>query len=217
MASQPHPVVYYWKAIYKDGEVLEQYDRNTGVPIPITRIQNERLKSIGWYPIPLDLAELLNKTGTPAVSNPLLPEVVVQIEPPKRFILFMRNYISQEECRICENCGQVFQASKFFGDKYHKSPICPYCGAHDYYICKNCGERYETFSEVDDTPPEKGGKGHCKKCGGYLALQRITSKQYSREKRWREYAVGFQETVRGKNVKAIIFVDERGRVEMRHE
>ncbi|MCD6346616.1 MAG: hypothetical protein J7L96_04265, partial [Bacteroidales bacterium] len=171
-------------------------------------------------PIPYDLAVELNKRGIPAISNPLLPKIEVEINKNKRFILFMRNFISLEEFRICENCGKEFQAIgniEFHGDRHWRSPICPHCGGHDYWQCKKCGAKYDLFSATESTPPEKGGYGHCPKCGGYLQLIRVTSKQYTRERRWRLYVVGFQETIGGKNYKVMLYADENGNVEMKYD
>jgi len=220
MASQPHPLVYFWIAHYNDGTYASQFDLNTFKENSIKIIDNSKLIKVGWYPIPYDLAVELNKRGIPAISNPLLPKIEVEINKNKRFILFMRNFISIEEFRICENCGKEFQAIgniEFFGDKHWRSPICPHCGGHDYWQCKKCGTKYDLFSATESTSPEKGGYGHCPKCGGYLELIRVTSKQYTRERRWRLYVVGFQETIGGKNYKVMLYADENGNVEMKYD
>jgi len=219
MAYKPHthPVVYYWIAHYDDGSQLAQYEPPDYKPKSIYEIQNDKLVKIGWYPITYDFAAKLNEHGTPAIANPFLPKVEVNITPPKRYILFMKNFISLERFRVCEACGHMFQATKFFGDEVWTSPICPKCGAHDYWVCKDCGKRYEKFTDTKNTPPEKGGSGHCSECGGYLELKQVTGRQYSRENRWRLYAVGYQETIGGRNYKVILYVDENGNVEVKYE
>mgnify|MGYP000241631036 CR=1 FL=1 len=206
------PLYYFWRVFYKDGSVQEQYDFNTGVSFPITVIDSSKVKEIGWFPIPPDLAEKLNERGEKATSNPLLPIVKVQVPEGAKPLVFMRNYITQEEYHKCNNCGRPFYATKFVGDKYYKSPVCPHCGAHDYYQCKDCLMKYNSLSETDDTPPEKGGRGHCKECGGYLQLIKVTSNQYSLEWRDREYAVGFEMEVNGQRKKFLVFVNGDGDV-----
>lgn len=220
MASKPHPICYFWIAHYNDGTALSQFDPYNYTENSIMDIDQSRLVKIGWYPISFKLATELNKRDIPAISNPFLPKIEVNITGNKRFILFMRNFIANEEYRVCGSCGNEFKfgkSSAIWNDKYYPSPICPHCGAHDYFICKNCDYRIERFDETENTPPEKGGSGHCPKCGGYLQHVQITSKQLSRERRWRLYAVGYQETINDKNYKTILYVDESGDVEMKYE
>lgn len=220
MASQPHPICYFWIAHYADGTCLPQFDPQDYHTNKISDIDNSRLVKIGWYPLSSRAAEELNKRGIPAIANPFLPKVEVTIKKPKRFILFTRNFIANEEYRICQACGREFAVgpdTKIFSDTRYPSPICPYCGAHDYFVCKSCGKRFEKFEETENTAPEKGGLGHCPECGGYLERKRITTIQYTREKRWRLYAVGYQETIAGRNYKTILYVSEDGDVEVKYE
>ena len=220
MASQPHPICYFWIAHYNDGTCLPQFDPYDFHPNKITDIDQSRLVKIGWYPLSISLAKALNDKGIPAISNPLLPKIEVDITKDKRYILFTRNFIANEEFRICGACGKEFKAtanSKIFADTKFPSPICPYCGAHDYWKCKNCGKTFQRFEETESTPPEKGGAGHCPECGGYLERVRVTSRQFTREKRWRYYVVGYQETINGRNYKTLLYINENGDVEVRYE
>jgi len=220
MASQPHPICYFWIAHYNDGTCLPQYDPNDYHANKITDIDQSKLVKVGWYPLSPLAAEELNKRGIPDVSNPFLPKVEVEITDKKRFILFTRNFIANEEYRICQSCGNEFavnQDTKIFDNTKYPSPICPYCGAHDYFVCKDCGEKFERFEDTENTPPEKGGPGHCPKCGGHLKRVRVTTVQYSRERRWRLYAVGYQETINDRNYKTILYVSENGDVTVKYE
>ena len=217
--NEQHPLVFFWIATYNDNTALPQYDPNTLKPNKITNIDQNKLVKIGWYPFSIDFAEKLNKNNIPAVSNPLLPKYEVTIEKPKRFILYTLNYISQEEYHFCNKCKREFKVatnSKYIEDSGKKLIICPYCNTHDYYQCTGCGKEYQLFSEVLDTPPEKGGSGHCKECGGYLQRMRVIHAA-SREKRWREYVIGYQETINGRNYKMLMYIHENGDVEIKYE
>jgi len=223
MASKPNisqrPLVFFWVATYKDGTALPQYDIETLKPNSINDIDKDNLIKVGWYPFSKDFANKLSENGILAVSNPLLPKFEVDINKNKRFILFTRNFISQEEFYICNNCNKGFHLytkSKVKDDIY-PSPICPYCQSSDYWKCSDCGEIYDKFNEVVNTGPELGGYGHCKKCGGYLNRIRVTSNLRSIEKRWRLYAVGYQQTIKGRNYKTILYIDENGNVEVKYE
>ena len=52
MASQPHPLVYFWIAHHNDGTYASQFDLNTFKENSIKIIDNSKLVKVGWYPIP---------------------------------------------------------------------------------------------------------------------------------------------------------------------
>lgn len=195
------PIVYHYKLFYDDGRVINQYNENYR-GMKFTDIDENGLIKFGLYPIPQDLAENLSKNGTEARSIPFLPEYEIELDENKRLIWYKQCYISQEEYRICENCKKEFQASsKLRLESKYPSPICPHCGAHDDFYCKKCDKSY-IFEDTSN--------GLCPKCNGYMQRRKTTSKQYSRERRWNEYCIGYQTTINNKNFKVLLTIDETG-------
>ena len=220
MTNTQHPLVFFWIATYNDGTALPQFDPKTYSANKITDIDQSRLVKIGWYPFSFSFAKELNDRGTLVVANPLLPKYEILIEDNKRFILFTRNFISQEEYHFCNSCKKEFKvgnSTEFKIDGGQTIPICPYCKSSDYWICKECGKKFARFDETASTPENLGSSGHCNSCGGYLNRIKITSDKYTREKRWRLYVLGYQETINDRNYKTLMYIHENGDVEVKYE
>jgi len=220
MVDSRHPLVFFWIATYNDGTALPQFDPKTYKANKITDIDQSKLVKIGWYPFSFSFAKELNDRDIPVVANPLLPKYEVTIDGNKRYILFTRNFISQEEYHFCTLCKQEFHvgaSTKFKIDGNQTIPICPNCGGSDYWVCSQCGKRFNTFDETKSTPANLGGSGHCDKCGGYLHRVKATSERHTRERRWRLYVIGYQETINNKNYKMLMYIHENGDVEIKYE
>jgi len=205
------PLVYMWIAQYSDNTALPQFDPVDFHENSFSDIDQKRLIKFGLYPIPSEISNELIKKGIAAVSLPFLSKIEINLDKFKRLIYFRRNFISQEEYHICKKCGKEFYVSpstKHVESKY-SSPICPNCGAHDYFRCKSCGRIFNKFEETNN--------GLCTDCNSELDFLKITSEQLSREKRWTEYYIGYQENVHGVNRKNILKVSENGEVELVYE
>jgi len=202
LKNQPK-LVYMWIAHYNDNTSLPQFDLYSFKENAFKDINEDKLIKFGLYPFPPTLANNLRKNGYFAISIPFLPTYEIEIKKPQRLIHYRETYLSEETYHVCKSCKKEFFTSidhKMFGKKY-KSPICPHCGAHDYFKCKSCGKIYQN---IEDAP-----NNMCE-CGHYLERKIITSTQYSREKRWIIYHLGTQETIKGINKKTIIRIQENG-------
>jgi len=198
------PLVYHYIAWYNDGSKLEQYGKDLGYHgRKFTDIDNDKLIKFGLYPFDAELAEKVNDAGTPVRSIPFLPSYEIEFNKNKRLIYHRQCYISQQEYHICDSCKKEFSYGsniKTLKSKY-SSPICPHCGAYDDFYCSVCGKSY-IF--------EQTSHGLCPKCKGHLKRRKNTSRQYSREKRWNEYVIGYQQLVNGTNVQCLLTINETG-------
>ncbi len=202
-----NPLRYMWIAHFNDGKSLPEFDPFTFEKNNMIEVfDNEQLVKFGVYPIPPSLSKELNERGIEyTISNPFLPNYEVNLEDHKRLIFYRRNFIHAESFYKCSKCGEEFQACDKTDDK-KKSPICPSCHAFDFYMCEKCGKVYNTLEE---THPH-----YVCSCSGLLKLKKITSNQFSRERRDRETHIGYQETVKGVNKKNILKIDSNGNVEL---
>jgi len=203
---KPHvnpPLRFMWIAHFKDGTSLPEFDpfkyeRNTFQEV----LDNQdNLKKFGIYPIPSKLSKELNKRDIEyTLSIPFLPHYEVELNDYRRVIFYRRNFIHQEQYRRCLKCGNEFHSSE--AKKYkNDSPVCPNCGAYDIRECADCNNISEDKK--------------CPKCGSPRSRRkRITSKQYSRERRERETHIGYQDTVKGINKKVILKIDKEGNAEL---
>jgi len=202
--TQNRPLVYYWIAQYDDGTCLPQYNPITYLENRFSDIEQDKLIKFGLYPFDKELAEGITKKGIdPVVSIPFLPKYEINLDNDRRLIHYRDVFISHEEYHLCRKCGKEFEFSSTSpktNSKY-SSPICPNCNSHDLFICKSCGKEYQRFEDA------KFGMCDCK---GHLKRERFTSGQYSREKRWIEYFLGYQTKVKGNNYKTLLKIDERG-------
>lgn len=221
-ASKPHnsiffgkrPLVFMWIAHYDDNTSLPQFDPLTCRENKFSDIRQDKLVKFGLYPFGQSFARKLQDNGIAVVSLPFLPKYEINLDKYKRLIYHRENFISNEQFRICGECGKEFYFDsnvKVTGGKY-SSPICPNCGAHDYWVCTKCGKKYLKFE--DAIGMDKQTPGLCNECNSYLRLIRITSEQRTRERRWIRYHMGWQETVHGVNKKNILIISENGDVEV---
>ena len=203
MEATQRPLVYYWIAYYNDGTKLEQYSPPDYKGKPFTFIDNDKIIKFGIYPFDRDLAERVTKAGTEARSIPFLPMYEINLTGNRRVIYYRDCFIQIEDYHICRECGKEFKVGKDtkWLDSRFPSPICPHCGAHDYFYCEKCGKKY-TFEETHI--------GTCPICDGYLKNIKITSEQFSRERRWNLYNIGYQQIADNRNIKFILQIDEQG-------
>ena len=198
------PIVYFYRCYYSDGSTQEQYSKERDYKgLKFTDIYQDKLVKFGLYPFSQDLAEKVTKVGTEARALPFLPEYEIEINENKRLIYYRQCFISQQEYHICGACKKEFQYSsgvKTLISKY-PSPICQNCGAHDDFYCKKCDKSY-IFEDTSN--------GLCPICKGHMQRRKVTSTQYSREKRWNLYIIGYQQLINGSNVKTLLTIDETG-------
>jgi hypothetical protein len=198
------PLVYFWIAHYNDKTSLPQFDPYDYHENAFKDIQKDKLIKFGLYPFTKELADGIYGIGTAVISIPILPKYEINIINNRRLIHYRDVFISHEDYHLCRRCGREFMYNKNMekveGTKY-PSPICPHCGSHDLFICKSCGKEWDKF--------ESAPFGMCS-CKSHLRHERITSGQYSREKRWIDYFLGYQETIDNKNTKFLLRIKENG-------
>jgi len=216
--SGTRPLVYHWIAYYNDGTKLDQFNKDLSEN-GFSKIDNNKLNKIGLYPFSKKLAEGITRSNssTVALSLGFLPVYELEIKDGERPIYYRDCFISQEQFHVCNSCKKEFNYDGYnnhiikykddqLGIKYNEVvPICPNCGAHDYFTCKSCGKEFQSFNEALH--------GMCPDCGrskGYLGQHNITSKQYSRERRWNYYYFGKQNTIKGTNIKFLMKISESG-------
>lgn len=197
------PLVYMWKAIYKDGSIFPQYDDKTFKTNIFKDINVDSLIRLDLIPFTKSIENDLKEKGTLVKSIPFLPKYSIEIKDDRRPIYYRDVYISQEEYHLCNECKQEFKYSKNMSsiEGKYPSPICPNCGSHDFFFCKKCDRKYNF---------EQTSNGLCPLCKGHLKYNKITSQQYSREKRWIEYIIGAQQTLNGINTQFRLRIDEYG-------
>lgn len=195
-------LVYMWRAEYQDGTHLCQYDEETFKANKFTDINQNNISKFVMYPFSSYMENGLNSNRVKVKSIPFLPVYTLNLDKNKRLIYYRDNFISHEDYHRCSQCNKEFKFNlkSIFKSKY-PSPICPHCGAHDYFYCNKCGIKYSF---------EDSNRGLCPTCKGHLNQIKLTSRGYSREKRWIEYILGWQITVNGRNVKSLLRVSETG-------
>jgi len=198
------PLVYQWIARYENGTGWSQFDPKTYTENPFSIIEQDKLKKFGLYPLTRELEEGLRKNNIETRAIPFLPKYEINIDKNKRLIYYRDVFISHENYHLCKNCNKEYfygkNSPKLENTKY-SSPICPNCGSHDLFVCKNCKKEFKRFEDA---------KFQMCDCGAHLNRIRITSGQYSRERRWIEYYLGYQTIVKGANTKFLLKIDERG-------
>jgi len=216
--SKSRPLVYQWIAHYNDGTGYPQFDTKTGKENSFLDIDKDRLIKFGLYHIKKEQADIINKSGNNSVvSLEFLPTYEIKLKDYERVIYYRDVFISQEAFHRCRTCNKEFHYDgilrhvlkekdlKLGIKRAETCPICPHCGSHDYFKCRNCGKIFNTYNEAD--------YGMCQDCGrlnGYLERIVLTSGSLSRERRWIEYYIGKQSTIQGTNIKTILKIKENG-------
>ena len=198
------PIVYKWICYYKDGSELRQY--TNGQPNSFNDINQDELVRFELTPFTFDEEKEINNDYIQVKSVPFLPTYTLHLKDNRRLINYRQNYIQTEEYHYCKNCNSEFRynSSLTHSSKY-PSPICPNCNSHDYFYCSKCDKKYDF---------EQTSNGLCPICKGHLQRTRITSNKSSREKRWTEYVIGYQETINNRNIKFLLNVKETGNAEI---
>ena len=201
------PLVYYWIAHYNDGTSTPQFDTKTYEENKFSDINNDKLIKFGLYPFSKEYADGIRKYNVNVISIPLLPTFEIDMSGDRRLIHYRDVFISQEEYHKCSKCNKEFNYGKTSPKTKSlvSSPICPHCSAYDVFKCVSCGH---------EMLHEERKQAKCSKCGGGVQLKKYTSQQYSREKRWIEYYLGYQETIKGVNMKYLMKIHENGNVEV---
>jgi len=85
------PLVFMWVTHFEDGRILPQFDFETGSEnlYKAALEYPSRIKKLGFYPIPVDLAQ---KIEAPVLPR-LLPRYEVNIPEGAKPIILRRNYI----------------------------------------------------------------------------------------------------------------------------
>ena len=146
------PLVYFWVAHYNDGTMLYQYDPLDYSENSFSEIDQSKLIKFSLHPFDSEFADSINKDRgrTEVMPLPLLPSYSLKLDNHRRLIYYRDVFISQEEYHLCRNCNREFyfhSQSQTIDSKY-PSPICPFCGAHDIFVCKSCGKVYERFEDA---------------------------------------------------------------------
>lgn len=194
------PIVYKWICYYNDGTELHQYTH--GQPNSFNDINQDKLIKFVLTPFTYEEEKEINKDKIQVKSVSFLPTFTLNLIDDRRLIYYRQNFIQTEEFHFCKDCNTEFQynSSMEFKSKY-PSPICPNCNSHDYFYCSKCDRKYDF---------EQTNNGLCPVCKGHLQRNRITSNRSSRERRWTNYIIGYQEKVSGRTSKFLLNIKETG-------
>ena len=78
------PLTFFWIAIYTDGTALPQFDPETGKENPFSAVDMSKLKSIGWYPFTLQLAEVIAQD----INIRKLPYYVAEMKEGREAVIY---------------------------------------------------------------------------------------------------------------------------------
>lgn len=212
-----NPPVYFWIAEYNDGQALPQFDVESGKENLFKDIDQSKLKRFGWYPFTLEFAEKIGEAGVVVRVLPL-PHHVLELKSNQRLIAKREQEIKNYSFHRCLKCGFTWQWGEFKepvlpvskeahvdavvqNDKEVKyvSPICPSCGAFNVWICPDC-KRLLSYN--------KERQLYC-----YGGCGKVYPKAIVKERgsvRSTKYLLGWQETVMGRNVQSVMWIDEEG-------
>jgi len=206
--------LWMWIAHYNDGTSLPQYDPYTLETHLFDEVDQDKLIKFGLYPFPNSLAKRLREEkGIKVRSNIFLPKYEVSLEGSKRIIgALTTNYIRTTGYILCPKCNTWTINSKYKivsigGDV--KTYKCPKCGAQTVWSCGECGR---TFNHISETNNWK-----CPDCEVRVHGDRLQFYEDSVVERWRVYKLGYQQTIKGKNHKTIMNIQENGDVEMTYK
>lgn len=204
--------VFFWIAHYEDGTSLPQYDPYTLDTHIFDEVEQNKLIKFGLYPFPSNLAKRLREEkGLNVKSNIFLPRYEVNIDDDKRVIgALTTNYVKTTDYIYCPDCKKWMTSDNFsildIGGGANKTYKCSVCDTQSYWKCPKCGKKY--------THKNKTNKFICTECGVKVTGKRIQFFTNSVQERWREYKLGYQETIKGINHKTIMKILENGDVEM---
>ena len=209
------PLVFMWIAHYENGTSLPQFNPKTLKQNHFRDVDVDNVIKFGLYPFSPSLAYKLREKGIDVESNPFLPKYEINIDGDKRLIgAVARNWVKTSKKHYCKQCNKKFDINKdvdYVKSKY-SSPICPYCGGHDYWVCRKCGAKIDKWE--DFTIPGF----FCPECGSRNKKHEVITSQLSYEQdRWRLYILGYQQTIDGKNYKTLLYISENGDVEVKYE
>lgn len=85
------PIPYFWIAQYKDGQALPQFDPVTGVENLFKDIDQSNLIRFGLYPFSSELSAKVSCS----ISNPLLEQIVINLDKDDKLVFLRRNYIQR--------------------------------------------------------------------------------------------------------------------------
>jgi len=226
-------IPYFWIAFYDNDTCLPQFDLNTGKQHLFKEINQSKLVRFGWYPLTLNLANIL---GKPFYHNDYLTPIIIELLPNQRLIALREEAQSSFTYTHCNNCGFDWQwmvgkedgslgdygLPRYGSDKVYFSEtlangkighevICPKCGAKNDFKCPECKEWWNKVG--DDSP--LGFHIECPKCKKLFVKQTVSTGGNRTVCRW---LLGYQETLSdGTNKKCIMSIDKNGLIQLKGE
>gem|GEM_PF-2348703 len=230
--------VFFWIATYDDGQAIPQFHPDTLKETLWEDLDHNRIVKFILLPFSISFAEELLKKGIPVYPK-LLPRYELQLQKDQRLIYFARPH---QQLRIFYRCrcgwewqwGEIHQDLANNDPKPYVSPICPKCKAFQIYVCPDCHDslsKRHYCKECNTTLEGDVEKLECPKCEKwspelreieYFCI-RCNKKIYNKSSDiptqvLRDlntkymYMLGSQQTINGKNIKNILFIDENGSV-----
>jgi hypothetical protein len=220
-------LVYMWIAQYCDGQVVSQFDFNTGEETLFKNLDQTKIVNFGLCPISQALVIKVNQLqGWEAIKSKLtLPYFLMKLQPDQRLIYVRRNFIREFSYKICTKCEykwmfmpnhkeemsevglQMHQNSttQMQDGKPYQLVVCPKCGAFNRIVCE-CGGLINKMKNAKDEFYYE-----CPKCKKQHPRLIIFADGTQAEVK---YLLGYQMTINKQNVKHIMYIDERGEIEL---
>lgn len=155
----PAPLDLFWGLENSNGEVVVQYDLETGVEKKVPTADFAEWSSLVW--IPFREPEWIEKINTiqDTLDAPSYVEAsplpLIQVIPKKGELarITRRGFIDYFEYYECTACDTTF---KWTPEETEKIPVCPKCGMHNIWTCDLHGEVDPIFL--------KNGEHRCPDC-----------------------------------------------------
>lgn len=90
------PITYFWAAEYENDLIFPQFDLETGKENLFSEIEQDRLKSFGWYPIGFDLSLKIRQSNVDSFveANESTAYVKIHLDKYKKLFACRRQKLS---------------------------------------------------------------------------------------------------------------------------